>query len=87
MKVDLPVDSHKAVGPVPDMYGHGPVTIIQDSEVGDPDSNEGVTLFVCQDCGYVTTDNRRLDSAACLRSSNTISTSWREYLEADEYPK
>lgn len=86
MKVDIDVDTYKAVGPTPEMYGHGPVTIVQDEDVSDNTVDGGTTLFICHDCGYVTDDNRQFRSAGCLRDRNTISTTWREYLDEDDYP-
>jgi hypothetical protein len=79
---DIETDTHHAVGPMEDMYGHGPVTAIQEAAVRDHDTDEGTTLFVCLDCGYVVTDNRLLAHEACDREANSINTTWREKLES-----
>lgn len=72
MKVELEVDTRHAVGPLTEMYGHGPVTIIGED---DP-------VFVCFDCGYTTHDNRLFAHKECDREKNPITQTWRERLEA-----
>lgn len=86
MKQEIEIDTHKAVGPATEMYGHGPVAIIQDKEVRDHDTDEGTTLFVCLDCGYAAADDRMLAHEDCDREDNPITKTWREYLSEDEFP-
>lgn len=80
-ETEVKVDVHKRVGPLCDMFGHGPVTVIQD--LGD---DEDTDLWVCQDCGYVTDDNRMFMHEECNRSDNEINQTWRERVEKDGYP-
>lgn len=75
------VAKHKSVGPAPDQFGHGPVTIINLAhEDDDP------PLWVCLDCGYVTVDNREFAHEWCERDDNPINTTWRELLDDDGIP-
>lgn len=69
MTKEIDVDTHKSVGPVPDMYGHGPVILI------------GAELAVCLDCGYTAGDNRLLAHVECDRDKNPINTTLREHIE------
>ena len=67
----LQIDTHLSVGPAGSMYGHDLVTTIGPA-------NQGATVFVCLDCGYVTPDNRLLLHVDCDREKNPINTTWRE---------
>lgn len=83
MKTEIDTNRHFPVGPITDVYDHGPVTIIgpatqQDQHPKDSDSG---TLAVCLDCGYVVGDVRSLRHEECDRSKNTINQTWRERLE------
>lgn len=75
--IELDVNGNRPVGPVPNVYGHGPVTAI------------GSDVFFCMDCGYVTEDTRLLAHVECDRQHNGIALTWREWFEdedADELP-
>ncbi len=83
MKQEIEVDKHKRVGPYPDMYGHGPVAVIQDPELADQSNDEGMTLFVCLDCGYTAHDNRLFAHEECDPEKNGMNTTWREWFAED----
>lgn len=83
MEIQFPVDANLAVGPIPDMYGHGPVTVIQERTETEEPQSDTASLFVCLDCGYTAHDNRLLAHENCDRKRNPITQTWREFL-ADE---
>lgn len=70
MRTEIETDTHVAIGPLADTYGHGPLTIIGD-------------IYACLDCGYVAADNRLFAHTECDREQNPINQSWREYLDAE----
>jgi len=74
MEYEIPVNTHHPVGPVVDMYGHGPVTCI------------GSHIWACLDCGYTTHDKRVLLEVDCEREENVINQTWRERLDKYEFP-
>lgn len=81
---DIETDVHNSVGPTEDMYGHGPVTVIQERAVSDRSSDDGTTLFVCLDCGYTCHDNRMLAHEECERMENGITSTWREWFDKND---
>jgi len=85
--VEYSAGEHKRVGPYTDVHGHAPVTVIQDDEVHDVTTDDGVTLWVCLDCGFVTVDRRKMKHAECDRGENLIAQTWRERIEADGFPE
>ena len=90
MKSEITVDTHKSVGPMTNMYEHGPVIFIQQLEDNDnssrgPDITE--SLWVCLDCGYTDSDQRSLLHEECNREDNRVNQTMREYLEENEYPE
>lgn len=64
------------------MYGHGPVVVIQQIDHTSIDEQ----LWTCLDCGYTVEDNRAFLHEDCKRELNGINTTFREYLEENEYP-
>lgn len=74
MKTEIQTDEYKRVGPYPDMFGHGPVTVICDPEQG------AAELWVCLDCGYTAEDNRLFAHNGCDAEKNLINQSWREFI-------
>jgi len=79
----IEVDRHAEVGPITDMYGHGPVTAI---DFRDGNRNSGKLLAVCLDCGYVAPDAKMLFDVECDEEDNHITQSWRERLDDEGYP-
>lgn len=82
---DIEAGEYHAVGPIADVYGHGPVTIIQEEEVKDHATEAGDTLFVCLDCGYTDEDYRLFAHQKCDRLYNNITTTWREYIRDEKF--
>lgn len=80
---EIATRTRNAVGPIAQMYGHGPVTVIRENWV-DPDQNEQ-TVFICLDCGYTATDNRLFAHEECNRDLNPITQTWRELLEEEDH--
>lgn len=74
----IDTNEYKGVGPVEEMYGHGPVTALV------PDGEDAAELFICLDCGYTTRDDRMLAHQECDREQNNINQTWRERLEDRE---
>lgn len=81
MEYTFPINQHVPVGPLTDMYGHGPVTILGGGKEMD------AVLYACLDCGYITHDNRRFMYEDCERADNPINTTWRERLDDSGYPE
>ena len=82
MKEEITVNEHKSVGPYTDLYGHGPVVVIQQIDHTRIDEQ----IWTCLDCGYTVEDNRAFMHEDCKRELNGINTTFREYLEENEYP-
>lgn len=100
MKIEIEPGQRIGIGPYSDVYGHGPVTVIEpelDAGEGSTDAENGSCL-VCLDCGYIHTDIRMFAHTACGREHNPINQTWREFLDerlsealpvasnADHYP-
>jgi hypothetical protein len=82
MKESITVNEHKSVGPYQNVFGHGPVIFIQ--TMGERHIDE--QLWTCLDCGYTTEDNRAFLHEECERKRNPVNTTFREFLEENEYP-
>jgi RecJ-like exonuclease len=82
MKEGITVNEHKSVGPCVDIFGHGPVIVIQRHENKHIDEQ----LWSCLDCGYTVKDNRAFLHEECNRERNPVNQTFREYLEENEYP-
>ena len=91
MKIEITTDTNKSVGPMTDMYGHGPVIFIQELEDNDDSPGHGPditeSLWVCLDCGYTCDDQKMLLHEECNREDNRVNQTMREYLEENDYPK
>ena len=83
MRKVMEADMHAAVGPYMDVYGHGPVMIVNDDSEED---RTGIDLAICTDCGYVAHDIRLLAHIDCERSKNPITQTLRERLADDGFP-
>lgn len=77
---DIDTDTHYDVGPVPDIDGHGPVTII------DNGTHDDVVLFLCLDCGFLAESVRKFYHEPCDQSRNNIGQTWREWLDENIQP-
>lgn len=80
MKFELEIDAHNGVGPYSDLYGHDPVTVIQQYDDGEEPLHERFAgaVFVCFDCGYTANDPRLFMHEDCDRDENQINQTWRE---------
>ena len=83
MELTIEADRYAAVGPVTDMYSHGPVTVMT---FGDGSRETEEFMAVCLDCGYVASDARKLFHVECDRADNPINQTWRERLDDEGYP-
>jgi hypothetical protein len=74
-------DRHIAVGPNPDLYGHGPATVI-----GRHDDADDTPIWICLDCGYTAGDPRLFAHVECDPDENPLSA-WRERIDNDGFPE
>lgn len=90
MKSEITINQYNAVGPYPNVYGHGPVTIVA------ADVEDGLDVAFCLDCGYTHSDIRMFLHADCVEPENInrksrlelevnhINQTWREYLSDND---
>lgn len=83
MRTPIPTAERLAVGPVTDVGGHGPVTIIHEMSGM---SDTVPPLYICLDCGFTTGERRQFQHTDCDRSLNPIEQTWREYLDDEPFP-
>lgn len=82
---EMLTNRHLAVGPYTDLYHHGPVVALYESdEMGDDDAAH--TVFACLDCGFVTHDSRMMMHEDCERGLNPTNKTFRELIEDDGFP-
>lgn len=83
MQTTIETDRHAAIGPMADIYGHGPVTFVgEPADMDGQNSNaEPAKLFLCLDCGFITGDKRGLAHTDCDRARNSVNKTWREAIE------
>jgi len=85
MNVEIETDTHNGVGPLAEMYGHGPVTVIREKQEHPQRTAAARTrVFICLDCGFTAADNRLFAHEACNRENNDINQTWREYLNEED---
>lgn len=80
MKMEMETDLHVGAGPVTNVYGHGPVTLVNRPK---PNGDMEMEFAVCLDCGYLSHDLRQFMFEDCDRPKNPINQTWRERLEED----
>jgi len=73
-EITIAIDEYKRVGPVSDIHGHDPVTVI-DSD-----------MLMCMECGYTTDDMAKLKYRDCDRSANDIPETYHEQIESGKQP-
>ena len=78
MQRSITTDTHHAVGPVTEVYGHGPVTVIRETTDSDDQAGQETILYVCLDCGFMTAYTGSFAEETCDRTDNPINTTWRE---------
>lgn len=72
--IEESLDTHAAVGPLGEMYGHDAVCTVDAS------------LLVCLHCGYTTEQYVRLMHTECDVSENDIQTRWDESVAENGFP-
>jgi len=91
MKKEITIDTKKSVGPIADMYGHGPVIFIQEIVENRESLGHGPeiaeSIWICLDCGYTCDDRRMFMHQECNREDNRANQTMREHLEENGYPE
>lgn len=81
MEDTVTTQTHRSVGPMKELYEHGPVIFIQEREGERQDMDITESLWVCLDCGWTDADRRSFAHEECNREDNRVNVTVREKVE------